>query len=313
MKLISKIIQLRFLQSIRLIRETGLILLIALLVSMGFLFQLIDAIRTLNWIYIAGFGIISITTLHFNRKDLRFLAKIASQTIQVRLVLLMEYLLLLSPVILLFLLAGPQQNGFVLCFCPLIAFILPTRSFHLLERKRKKSVSWIPLPLFELKMHIEKNKVAYALLYGLSLLSPLHIGFLIVGIFFLSTLLLTAFSFYEPKELLRWEPHFLRKKLWQNLLFFGKAMIPIFILATVFHYPQWPLLIYLLLIPLLTITFGLLYKYARLTPLFYQPPNSTILSLFLILLLLPGGILIHLGYSLFLVRRAQKNLRHYYA
>jgi len=311
--LIIKIIRLHLLQAIRFIRETGFILLIAILVSVGFIFQVIDAIRSLNWVYTLGIGVILVTSTHFSRKDLRFLSKITSRSMQMRMILLAEYLLILSPLILLFLITGPWQNGLALFLTPLIALVLPTRSFYLTERKQKKSLNWIPIQLFELKLHIEKNKPGYAILYVLSLLSPFHIAFFILGIFFLSTMIMTAFSVYEPKELLHWEPHFLKKKIQQNGLFIAKAMAPTFALASIFHFTQWPLLLYLLLIPLLTTFLGLLYKYARLTPIFHQPPNSSILTLFLMLLFLPGGILIHLGYSIFLLRKARKNLQYYYA
>ena len=65
--------------------------------------------------------------------------------------------------------------------------------------------------------------------------------------------------------------------------------------------------------PFLTTSFGILYKYARLNPVFHRPPSANIPSLFLFLLLIPGGILMHIGYLVILFRKANKNLRYYYA
>lgn len=311
--IIYELILLRFHQIGRFIRATGVILLVALLVSVGFIFQVIEQVRSLDSIYLAGLGLLIVAGVHFSRKDLRFLAKITRGSRQLRLILLADYLLLLSPLIFLLLGTSSGESGLMSGLGAFAGSLLPIRTIPAGERKRKKNLRWIPVSLFEVKCHIERHKLGYAAFYTLSLLSPLHIGFFLVGFFFLSTLLLTAYGFYEPKEILRWEEHFLRKKIWRNGWFLARALLPAIALAAVFQFGQWPLLLYASAIPFLTGIFGLLHKYARLTPLFYQPPNSNIPGIFLILLLLPGGVLIHIGYTLILLRKARKNLRYYYA
>jgi hypothetical protein len=311
--MLSKLIILRLRQAGRIIREAGLILLIALLVSAGFLFQGLEQLRELDWPYITGLGIVVAAGIHFNRKDLRFLSNIVPETREVRILILVEYFLLLSPLILLFLLAGPWKNGLALGVSPLAALVFPLQPLLVAEKKKKKTLRWIPLRLFELKFHIERNKAGYVFIYIVCLFSPLHIGFYIVGLFFLCTMIMTAFSFYEPKELLAWKASFLSKKLRQNSWFVFKILVPVLILAFLFQFGQWPLLLYVSVFPFLTTIFGLLYKYARLNPVFHRPPSANIPSLFLFLLLVPGGILIHIFYLVILFRKANKNLRYYYA
>lgn len=311
--MLLKLLILRLRQTGRILREAGLILLIALLVSVGFLSQALEQLRGLAWPHLAGIGLLLTAGVHFTRKDLRFLSNIVPETRQIRILLPAEYFLLLSPLILLFLLAGPRENGLALSAGPLAALVFPLRSFLFTEKKQKKELCWIPLRLFELKFHVERNKAGYAFIYALCLLSPLHVGFLLVGLFFLCTLLMTAFSFYEPKELLPWQSSFLAKKLGQNNWFILKMLSPILLLAFAFQFRQWPLLLYVSVFPFLTVTFGILYKYARLNPVSHRPPSANIPSLFLFLLLIPGGILIHMGYLVILFRKANKNLRYYYA
>lgn len=311
--MLLKLITLRLRQAGRILREAGLILLIALLVSVGFLFQALEQLRELDWPYLAGIGLLLAAGVHFTRKDLRFLSNIVPQTRQVRILLLAEYFLLLSPLILLFLLAGPRENGLALSAGPLAGLVFPLRSLLFTGKKQKKELRWIPLRLFELKFHMERNKAGYAFIYAICLLCPLHLGFYLVGVFFLCTLIMTAFSFYEPKELLPWTSSFLGDKLRLHNWFILKMLIPIFLLAFAFQFRQWPLLLYVAVFPFLTVTFGILYKYARLNPVFHRPPSANIPSLFLFLLLVPGGILMHMGYLVILFRKANKNLRYYYA
>lgn len=311
--MLLKLIMLRLRQTGRVIREAGLILLIALFVSVGFLSQALEQLRELDWPYLTGLGLVLVAGVHFNRKDLRFLSNIMPQRKQIRVLLVAEYLLLVSPLIVLFFLAGPWKNGLALSFGPLAALGFPLRALHFAEKKQKKALQWIPLRLFELKFHIERNKAGYAFIYSVCLLSPLHIGFYLVGVFFLCTMTMTAFSFYEPKELLPWESSFLSNKLRRNNWFVFKMLTPVILLAFLFQFRQWPLLLYISVFPFLTATFGILYKYARLNPIFHRPPSANIPSLFLFLLLIPGGILIHIGYLVILFRKANQNLRYYYA
>lgn len=312
--MLQQILYIRLKQTYRYLRAIGWFLLIGcLVISLGVTLPMIQRLLDFSpWQVALGLQFLLIFA-HFQRTDLRFLQQITQSRSIFHQVLLLENLLISSPLILLFLIAGQWFHTLFLLLPPLL-FLLPIRTnIDTQSTAVKTSVSWLPLRNFELKTYIEQHYIICAILLIISLLGALHFSLFLLGIIFYSSVFISAFTPVESPTLIHWTPHFLGQKIRTNLPWTILPLIPSFILTLVRFPEQWIVVTYALPIPFFTLVLAILYKYAHASPLRRRPTNSTVISVFFLLLLLPGGVLIVGAYLPYLYYKARKNLQYYYA
>lgn len=312
--MLQQILYIRLKQTYRYLKAIGWFLLIgALIISLGITLPMIQALLDFSsWQVALGAGVVLIF-IHFQRTDLRFLQQITQNSSTFHQVLLLENILISSPVILLFLIGGQWSDALFLLLPPLF-FLFPIRTkIDTKSTAVKSNISWIPLKCFELKTYIEQHYIICIILLTISVLGAFHFSLFLLSIIFYSTIFVSAFTPVESPILVNWTPHFLSQKIRANLPWAVFPLIPSFIL-TLFRFPdQWIVLTYAFPIPFFTLVLAILYKYAHASPLRRRPTNSTIISIFFMLLLLPGGVLIVGAYLPYLYYKAHKNLQYYYA
>lgn len=309
----KNLILLRFNQLVRLIRHTGVsIVLVLLLATVGFILNTLQFLSTITpSLFFIG-ALILLFLIHMKRNDLHFLQSIAKTHFTYRLCLFVEYLLVLIPFALFFLLFKKWELMIPVMVAPVIVALLP--SIILIKKSDTKFVlPFLPAACFELKTHMEKNIVGYGLIGLIGLGSIFHISLFILFSLLLGANIFSAFQKLEPKELIVATNSFLAEKIKQNVRLVLLISFPIFSIALLFQAPLFYVVIYFYLTIFLAITFGILYKYAFANPIYPFYQSSMAQSLFFILPYLPGLIIANIGYQIYLWYKASKNLKQYYA
>ena len=312
--MILNLLRLRFLQGFRIILETGPgIILIALIITLGLSLKMLEAIVEWPPKNMAFLGMFIILAVHFSRNDLRFLTQIFSNTFQVNGFLFFEYTLLLSPLIILFLVLANWTNVLILSLLPAISFFLPTKNIKWKNTNFKKDFSMISLDTFELKFQIEKYWIGVIVFFLLSLFSFLHISVFILSMLIIMVIIGAAFKSSETKEMLHWHPRFLWRKIGKNLLLISILLLPLITVSGIVHFSFRWVILYGICCVITILVFSILFKYSRINPLYQVEHDTMAAALYFLFLLLPGGILITIGYSVFLYFKARKNLLRFYA
>lgn len=322
-RLWAYLIGLRFKQAGRILREIGFWLTLAFLIIIAVLSA--TALTVLETMNAQTIGLIVgaiVLSVHFYRKDLYFLQAITHTKRTFKMVLLAEYLLLFTPLLIFYaLLANWVNVGSVFVTCvgtALFPFekIISKTYLYKLNKKELKTFSYpfIPVALFELKMSIETDKqgIFWLFFYTLGLFSFLHIACFIASLVLLSMLVLEAFKYNEPWEMVHWTPHFVRSKIGLNWGGVAVGFAPILLSALSCQSDYYLVIIYLSLLLFTTTLLGIVLKYATYDPL-QSERFSTITLIIFFTLLIPGGILIGFILSAIYYRRAKQNMRYYYA
>lgn len=310
---IQYILFLRLKQIKRAVTQAGVgVILLAALVTSGIAMQMMAALREMDWPTI---GLISLTlawSLQATRKDLPFLRSICKNSWAFKGLLSAEYLMLLSPLMLLYGWGWQWPQILVIAGASIItaltAELIPITS----KQQTKKSLPFIPQNNFEIKSRIEKNPFLFAAIYGMSFFSFFHISFFPISIIILSTVLADTFKYLEPTTMVHWKKKFVFEKLKRNIGFLSLAYLPPFLLCLFFQWDFKWIAVYAMVILLTIITLTICFKYANYSPLYPELGSSNTLSFLLLLSFLPGFILITIGYSLVKYFKAEKNIRYYF-
>lgn len=287
--------------------------LLMLFVVMGVLLQFFSNLLLLPAKYSIILAAIGILSVHINRKDLMFLKSVTSNILQFRLILFTEYTLILFPVILFQLL---QLNFWVSAWLFILPLLLAFLADFLKAPKTaaiKTSIPFLPLQAFELKVFIEKRKIAMAFCYGISYLSFIHISFFLISIFCCAVACLDAFKSTESREMIHWNKHFLRFKLILNIKLVSALFIIPIIIALGFNWDLKWLILYAFLYLITMICLVITYKYAHFTLIYDTAGSSNILMILALLAILPGGILIAVAFGFYNYFIAKRKLQYYYA
>ena len=310
---VPSILLLRLKQLCRAIADAGVgIVLLALVVTFGMLMQVVVALQEMNWQAVGLLTLVLVWSLHISRKDLVFLRSVCKNKGVFKSVLTSEYIMLLSPLVLLYGWHGKWLQILALLAASIITALAADLFPVIHMQPSKRSLSFIPQKNFEIKSRVEKNPLFFAVIYGLSFFSVFHISFFIISIVVLSTFLADIFKYFEPTAMVHWKKEFVLKKITRNIVFLTLAYLPPFLICLFFQWEFKWMAIYAMVILISVATLAICFKYARYSPLYQEMDSSNTLSFLLLLSFLPGFILITIGYAFVQYFKAKKNMAYYF-
>lgn len=309
----TRLLQLRLLQAYRMLKEVGvLILLLLAFVSIAFISTMALALVQSSFWESLILGIVLLLSIHFSRPDLGFLQIYTSTTLRLKTLLWAEYLLALSPLIFivaLYLNAGAMAG---LLLSSMMVFILPIQRSLLLWKSWNPALSWMPNSLFELRSLIRRRLVFALIIYLVGYLSFIHMAFFILCVTLGSLLISTAFEWVEPPALIKWDKHFLSKKIIRNTIFIQGLFIPIYLEVLIFHPSEYFIAIFGILLVQLFLVFSIFYKYAFYHPKAVKISQSLNHALFFLFLLIPGFQLIGIFICIWYGIKANKTMSYFW-
>lgn len=309
---ISALLKVRLMQFLRLLIELGivrlLIAVVGLIVGCLGVVSVLENAEQIEWSLLAVFGTLAV--LHIKRSDTVFFQLYAERAI---LIFQIEYILMVLPLALLFLLTGFWQLA-IGSF--LTALVVP------FIRMRSKSFtlnSWlqkiIPSQAIEWKSGARKMLVPLVLIWLVGLLGAYLIPAVPIALLLLGML---VSGFYEKMEslpiLLSSElnpSQFLRMKVLTSLSIFSVICLPLIILFMVFHTEQFyiPLIEFLLFSLLLA--FAIFVKYAFYLPETDATSNQMLLAIGFMGIFIPFILPVFLFFILRYYYKAKQNLNLY--
>lgn len=313
----SKILQLlslRLLQSKRILDSVGYLLLIVFcLVIVGIFASALSNLLLINrWWAIIAFLVMYFSIERY-RSDKSFLRSIFIGQCRLGFFLGLEYLLLTTPLIVAQLILGNWMVVLALIGSALLGGFTSTYLKHEIKSGVKTELSQIPLDYFEFKFVVESAPYTSLCIWLFGLLSYLHIGLYLIWILLLIMLLQTFFLFQESRDMLHWHPNFLMTKFKKYIGITSLVTLLPTIMTLVFHSDSMLIIFYALFCLFTGLFMTLVFKYASYTPLRPMSQVSSIASVFIILMIIPGGAIITLVYAIFKYYKAEKNLKSLYA
>lgn len=310
---ITRLLQLRLLQTYRMLKEVGILLLLLLVfVSIAFVSSLALALVQSSFWESFILGNILIASIHFSRPDLGFLQIYTSTIFRLRILLWAEYLLALSPLVIM---VGLYLNGGAiagLLLSSFLIFILPVRRSSFLWKSWNPPLKWVPGPLFELRSLLRRRLVFALIIYLVGYLSFVHIAFFILCVIAGSLLISTAFEWVEPPALIKWEKHFFSKKIMQHTIFIQGLLMPIYLEVLIFHTADYIIAIFGIIMIQLFLIFSIFYKYAFYHPKAVKISQSINHALFFLFLLIPGFQVISILICVWYGVKANKNMSYFW-
>ena len=311
---VGELLLLRLRQIWRILSSIGGVLLIVfIIVSAGIFFHLSATILSLPaWTTWIGVLLLCLF-LDLARKDKPFLKTIFSKQSSISMYVATEYIIIALPFIVFHLYFGQYQVAlWTILACMFLGWLSP----HIVLKAfsaNKKSVSFLPLHLFELKFMVEKSPVLWMLFWCTGLLTIIHPGFFIFWLFLLALALPEMFGPFESKDMLHWKTHFVRSKIFSFIKFFSGIIAIPFLLGTIFHGEMTALLLYGVLCLYAAIALNIALKYHQYTPLYPNGRSQNISGILTMLMLLPGGVIITFSYAIWKYFSAEQNLKSLYA
>jgi hypothetical protein len=305
------LLTLRLRQAARLLHSAGPgYLLLLLLVTAGLWLSVLGSLNELTPAVALVLGALLVGLVHLRRGDIAFLLKLE---VPIRALLLCEYLLLLLPITILILLFGRSEAAGTFWASGTLSLILPLHTSTGRRYGWMPALHWLPLRLFELRIALRRNWLGFGLAWGLGLASFQHFAFYIASAAITGLLLMPAFEAFEAKDLIHYSQNFLWKKFGQNLQAVLIAMIPATTLLLLFQPAYWFLAAGALVYFTFLLFFAIIYKYACYRPGLKSVPPGNFTAIYLILLLIPGGILANFVLCIIYYRRARHNLMYFHA
>ena len=259
-------IKTRLLQSWRFIRAAGWITLIALPLVFIFYLSFLDRLKSASPLEIAGISLLIPLTLHFGRKDRKFLKK---HGYSLPLLFTMEYLMLGSlitmPVIALYgqLLALP-----FLAIGSFLLALLPALSSKI-KGQHPWQLPFIPLTAFEFRAGFRQYGWLLLLINLLGLIASKWVAPPLIAILISTSLLPNIYNYCEPKEWMENRMLQAGNLIKVSLLHIGIWLLflsPLGIAFLIFSNEYWYLLLVSILISVFYLLFAIFYKYANYWP-----------------------------------------------
>ena len=312
-KLIS-LLTLRVRQFLRLLKTVGWGLgLVFLFVCIGIFFPALNSILSFDSIYSVIFSGIILFSMDYIRKDKLFLMSIFPNRRHTQLYVMIEYLILTLPIIIFQGLIGQYAHVFlIISTCILISIISPSIK-PANTGTSKMTLSIIKVKYFEYKFYAESGGVFWIIMWLLGFVSSFHIGFYIFWIFVILMVLPEMFRPYESREMLHWRQDFLQDKvlsyIYIFLLFVGLQSLT----SLIFHFDMIWIILYCIICLMTAIFMNISIKYAGYTPIYSSGFGQNTSGLLTMLMILPGGLIITIAYSMIKYFRAKSNMQSLYA
>jgi hypothetical protein len=271
--MLQSILTIRYKQFIRESIDLGFVRIVLVLLTIGFgilfLYHQPQNLEDTSYAFL-----FLIASLHWYRKDKRFLKIITEQPI---LIYFVEYSLLVLP--LLAFLIGFQQWKLIPFVFGIISLISLTGFFTFSFQKKGLNnfiLAAIPNLLFEWKAGVRKYFWLILLLFLLGIFISPTIYVVPTVLFVYSVLVATFFQEGESRQLIEIRElsakKFMLQKLKSNLSFFALTTILFVVLFLIFHAQYWYIILMEYFISFCLLTFSITQKYAK-----YQP-NDTLES-----------------------------------
>lgn len=311
MQQISKLLILRLTQATRLIKETGIgITLLALFLMTGGILNTIENLLSIDKMFSLAIVTIIILALDRIRNDKNFLNQVFGGKQQMGLYLSAEYLLLFSPFIIYKLIIGQPIIYIGIIITIFILSFITTFLTKPTNQGYKRSIKTIPLEYFELKFFVEKRRGLFITIIILLFLGAIHISLWILGIFILMSFIMEMFSALEPMEMIEWKRGFVAQKIWK----YFKLALPVLIISSLVASLRSDLsiivFIYGILVILTSIALAISNKYSEYYGLTEKIKSTLPISIFAFLMLVPGFILVTIGYTILKYRKAESQMKH---
>jgi hypothetical protein len=308
------LLALRALQCKRILDSVGyLLLFVFIIVGIGIgLSAFANALLWDKWWSLIGFlgFYISIEKI---RKDKLFLKSVFISRTNLALYLGLEYTLVSLPLVIAQFSFGNFYVAISILCTAMLSGYVATFLGNDIKSEVKSEVKIIPLTYFELKFAVESAPISYLIFWLIGFLSFMHIGVFLFWIFMVIISIQNIFMAFETRDMLHWRPSF----VWCKFLLYAKVFtiitfIPT-LLAFIFHFEDWPILVYGISCMYVSLLLALAFKYASYSPMRAIGQTSTIASIFVIFMVIPGGVLISLAYGMIKYFKAENNIKSLYA
>jgi len=251
-------------------------------------------------------------TIHFSRKDIRFLQITKESTFKF---LFTDYFLLsLIPICILCYSGGFLAAGVLLIIAITICFIP-------VSRKSRKSTfaesNFIPNYLIEWKSGIRKsNKYFFLALYILGLTLSFLPFFSLFACWIITGIICGFYQSFEPRNQLRFHHSdaktYLNYKIKVAAISYLKIIAPLMFVYLLFHPEQWIIIITAMFLFLCILVFTLVAKYAYYSPGETSGPHQIYFTIGLLSLFIPFMVPIPLVLTMTHYRKAIKRLTPYF-
>jgi len=301
---------LRSKQLYRLLRETGIVItLIAIFLLTGGILRFIEVALKANPIFAIIGPAIIVVVVDIMRNDKPFINQIFGSKIKSSQYLSIEYLLPFLPLIIYKLVIGQYLIALGIGATILILALLSPHISKPLNQGYKKSLSFISLRYFELKFFAEKRKTLFFITIALLFSGVIHVSLWILGIFMLMSFVLEMFMFQEPMEMIHWKEGFVRKKI----VSYSLLLLPLLLVSSALSYLRSDLSIWVFVYGtiaiLVALAVGLSNKYAEYYGFTKKLPTSTPMMIMVFLMLLPGFVIVTIGYTIMKYTKAENQIK----
>ncbi len=311
--MILKVLIFRFRQLYRMLLEVGLIyIILAALLVFGLLMNAVERLVNAQSPWFGLLGIFIAALIHFQRKDAGFLSRL-----EVRLPLLYfaEYLILLLPLALLFILGGNYFAAILQTAGLLALGFLQPFSKSPESMAGRLDLKLLPLKAFEARSFLRQYFFASLAGYFLMFALGVFIAPALLAALFVAMAIASFFDEVESKELfevIHFEKGILTGKVRSYLGLYFVLMAPHALLFLVLHFQYWYLLLAALFVGANLILFNIFYRYAHFSPYRRRVYHAVANSLFLMSVIIPFFYPVTLVYLLIYWLKARKNIKFYY-
>lgn len=254
-----------------------------------------------------------LSSIEIKRKDTFFLKSIFDSRQKLIVYKLIENLIIVLPIIVFqSILFNLDIVVYIIGICAIFPFI----PFHLIsskENERKRELNIIPLQLFEVKFYFERQILTVTFFWLLLLLGSIHISLWIIGILFICMLPGDIYSTLESREMLKYTPYFVGKKIKNAMVFFLLFIAIPTIITYIFNPSDILILLYGIIAMLLSLILCISKKYVSYYGVTKSVPSSVSTLILILAMLAPGIIIITFLACIYYYIKAENHMKKTYA
>ena len=313
--MISSWLKMRGMQAYRLLISIGWLWIVALPIFLGFFFGLLENISQLNpnyWLVIVPIIILSV---HFYRKDGRFL-KIHFTKKEIWQLLFAEYSAAAWPLYLIF--GFVFKNWWVLLVgqaAILCIIFLPISRKSLFQRKSFLPLGWIPADLYEWRYALRKYGVLFILIWAVGFLGFWYIGATLLSLILFTLFFISAFEVLENKEMLlakNYTSSFAQQKALRHFGFLNLVFLPHHLISLGLYSQYWYIWLAVVIVSGMIISFAIFVKYTSWMPKRRRIFNNTQVAIFCLFGYVPFFWPVAIGWLVMYYRRAVRRMNYFF-
>lgn len=311
MKQINHLLALRLRQCYRILSEIGFLLaIVAVFAIAGAGLQALENAFSMDALISIPACVLIVLSIDLYRQDKSFLMTIFNTRTKLSTYLSIEYTLLTLPITIYQIINQEYIIAFLILILIQIYSLVSTYLVKAPLSGYKKPILYIPTSIFELKFFIEKQKIACFVVLTLLFLGSIHISLWVLGIALLMGMIPEIFAYKEPIEMTKFQDGFINKKIGSYLLIFTSILfIPTFLTWLTSGMSIW-IFLYGIVAILVALTISISIKYEHYYGLRSKVPSKTSTSIIIFLMLLPGFIIVTLGYAIMKYIKANKQIKN---